>query len=148
MGDDTVRTSVTEAPFTRADLLRQFRRQLYLANKDRGTRSEERVLHALSPEHRPAWMRDVCKATAEQDHRGIDIVLKSDVGDLYIQVKSSRGGQERFDAHPRRRRLPVEVVIVGPKDTDTTIRSKVIAAATRRRNWVFRRRRHHGPLTS
>lgn len=45
-------------------------------------------------------MKTARHATREEDHRGIDIVLETDVGRLYLQVKSSYRGVEEFLATP------------------------------------------------
>lgn len=72
-------------------------------------------------------MYAIRRATREEDHRGIDAVVSSDVGNLYIQIKSSRAGRARFES--RRRRSPVGVVIVRSGESPEGIREKVVATA-------------------
>jgi len=52
----------------------------------RGLESEERVLEACRLEPRPAWLRRARRATRTEDHSGIDVVVESDVGRLFVQV--------------------------------------------------------------
>lgn len=56
--------------------------------RKRGCRSEHRVLEALSLPSRPAWIRTVRAATKAEDRAGIDVVIESDLGKLYVQVKT------------------------------------------------------------
>lgn len=42
------------------------------------------------------WVRAVRRATEEEDHRGLDIVVETDVCDLFIQVKSSHANAEEW----------------------------------------------------
>lgn len=44
----------------------------------------------------PEWIYSGRPATHEEDCRGIDCVFETDVGELYIQVKSSRDAVEKF----------------------------------------------------
>lgn len=69
----------------------------------------------------------IALGTCIEDHSGIDVVATSDVGPLFIQVKSSPIGRLQFEEKYRqlerkRPRLPiVEVVIVNDKLTDEEI---------------------------
>jgi hypothetical protein len=85
---------------------------------ERGRANEHRVLEACRLPMRPAWMTSARAATPAEDHDGIDVVVESDVGRLYVQVKSSRTGKAAFVE--RRRRAHVAVVVVksgdGPED--------------------------------
>jgi hypothetical protein len=92
----------------------------------RGRSNEARALEACAAGRRPPWMRGVRKATLAEDHDGIDLVVESDVGKLYVQVKSSRGGKAAF--LQKRRRAEVAVVVVKSGDTDEAILRKIVAA--------------------
>jgi hypothetical protein len=92
--------------------------------RKRGRTSEERVLEALELPSRPAWMGAVRKATPAEDHAGIDVVVESDVGKLFVQVKSSRGGKAAFGK--RRRSARVGVVVVGVTDSPDKVLAKVV----------------------
>jgi hypothetical protein len=62
-------------------------------------------------------------ATRAEDNRGIDIVVDSDVGKLYLQVKSSRAGRAGFaERHPH---LRAAVVIVRAGDALETVLARV-----------------------
>jgi len=79
-------------------------------NKERGAHNEVLVLDSI---HRlnPTWVRSARLATREEDRKGIDIVIDSIYGDLYLQVKSSRMGKERFlDTHTN----AIECVVAVP----------------------------------
>ena len=92
--------------------------------RKRGRTSEERVLEALALPSRPAWMASFRKATQAEDHAGIDVVVESDVGKLFVQVKSSRGGKAAFAQRRRSARVGVVVVIV--TDSPEKVLAKVV----------------------
>jgi hypothetical protein len=92
--------------------------------KKRGGTSEARVIEALALPARPAWMRAARKATRSEDHAGIDVVIESDVGKLYVQVKSSRGGKAAF--LERRRSARIAIVVVHVTDSPETLLRKVV----------------------
>lgn len=83
----------------------------HLAN-EKGRTNERRVLAAaLALE--VAWVRGARAATLEEDARGIDVVVSSDVGDLYVQVKSSTNAANAFAEERGAGRI---AVVVGTDD--------------------------------
>jgi hypothetical protein len=92
--------------------------------KKRGRTNEARVIEALALPTRPAWMRAARKATKSEDHAGIDVVVESDVGKLYVQVKSSPGGKAAF--LERRRSARIAIVVVHVTDSPETLLRKVV----------------------
>lgn len=94
--------------------------------RERGTSSEARVLAACQLEGRPPWMVSARAATREEDHAGIDVVIESDVGKLFVQVKSSRRGKAAF--LERRRRAVVGVVVASVADAPERLLAKVVGA--------------------
>jgi hypothetical protein len=76
--------------------------------QERGNKSEKLVEEALSSLAPPlvlGWR----KATPEEDSRGIDFVVNTSVGDVFLQVKSSRTASRNFLSV--RRRTHIEVVV-------------------------------------
>jgi hypothetical protein len=104
--------------------------------RERGMRNEQRVLFACQNPNRPAWMLEARLSTKEEDRDGIDIVITSDIGKLFVQVKSSTRGRELFTA--RRRRARVAIVIAHHDDTETDLLHKVVSELTQLRK-QFRR---------
>ncbi len=94
-----------------------------IANQ-RGRTSEQRVLEACQLPGRPGWMKSARAATRAEDHDGIDVVVESDVGKLFVQVKSSLRGKADFEE--RRRRARVAVVVVGAGDAAEKVLRKVV----------------------
>ncbi|MEK7081724.1 MAG: hypothetical protein AAB537_00850 [Patescibacteria group bacterium] len=106
---------------------------------------EEKFLEALNPDKDPSlilpdWFISVRLATPEEDHRGMDVVVRMDVGPLFIQLKSSRTNVDRFQLK-HRGRTRIAIIVVKPEDSVTTIRKKFFQAATRERAWLWKRRR-------
>lgn len=92
--------------------------------RKRGRTNEARVLEALALATRPDWMHAIRAATKAEDHAGIDVVVESDVGKLFVQVKSSRRGKSAF--LERRRTARVAIVVVQVTDSPEALLRKVI----------------------
>jgi hypothetical protein len=108
--------------------------------RKRGRVSETRVLEALALASRPEWMRAVRKASHTEDHAGIDVVVESDVGKLFVQVKSSREGKVAF--LERRRTARVAVVVVRVTDSPEALLAKVVGELGKiRAEYLAERRR-------
>ena len=93
---------------------------------ERGRANEHHALEACLLPTRPAWMTSARAGTRAEDHDGIDVVVESDVGKLFLQVKSSRTGKAAFAE--RRRRAHVAVVVVRAGDTLEEILRRVVGA--------------------
>ena len=106
--------------------------------RQRGRTSEQRVLEACQLPARPAWMKSARAATRAEDHDGIDVVVESDVGKLFVQVKSSRRGKADFEE--RRRRARVAVVVVGAGDAAEKVLRKVVGELAKVRAEYLRER--------
>jgi hypothetical protein len=91
---------------------------------ERGLANEKRVLEACKLEAHPVWMLRARAATRIEDRSGIDVVVVTDVGNLSIQVKSSRRGKAHFRPRPF---LNVPVVVVRDGDSANVLLSKVVA---------------------
>ncbi|MBI5655007.1 hypothetical protein HZC53_05155 [Candidatus Uhrbacteria bacterium] len=101
---------------------------------DRGQRSEKRVFkvfHGRTKEA-PSWFRGLKHPTLEQDRlEQIDaIVLTNDVGEIYLQIKSSNWGLVKFLSH---RPPNVDCIVILVTMTDQQVRDLVIRTAARRR---------------
>jgi hypothetical protein len=90
---------------------REVRRQEGAKAKQRATDAEALVIQALK-DMPPSWVRKVRRGTADEDKRGIDIVVETaDVGPLHLQVKSGRNAS-RTASKFRRSHLYIPVIIV------------------------------------
>jgi len=95
---------------------------------ERGRSSEQRLLEACQLDKRPTWMLSARAGTRDEDARGIDVVLDTDVGKLYVQVKSSKTGGRHFKE--RKRSARIAVVVVRVDDTPDTLLQKVLSAVS------------------
>lgn len=77
-----------------------------------GEESEKRLYDLLQShaDELPPWVTFVRRATPEEDAKGADIVIGSDVGDIYLQVKISKLGKNRFKRTLGREVIPVIVI--------------------------------------
>lgn len=84
--------------------------------KEKGAGSEARILHILlgSESDWPGWLKTIRPATEEEDKTGCDIVAGTDVGKLYLQVKSSWTGVDHFNN--RRRSKLISTIVSRPLD--------------------------------
>lgn len=76
-----------------------------------GRANEARLLEAVEYlRERHAWILGVRQATREEDSKGIDLVVTTDVGELYLQSKSSKTAA--VDFMTKRRKATVTAVVV------------------------------------
>jgi len=103
---------------------------LGLIAKNRGHRKENRVVEEFNRKDmsNPSWLKRVSKASPEMDKRGIDIIIETtDAGDIFLQIKSSKTGRDKFiRTHPDSN---IGVVIIRDEDSDDIIRSKIVSEA-------------------
>lgn len=102
---------------------------------ERGAENEERALRVLNSYQKPEWLHEVIKATYEEDQEGIDIVCHSDVGKLFLQIKSSETG--RINAKNDRNKA---IVVINAKMDDQEVSAKLIGALSSIRSY-FRKQR-------
>lgn len=89
--------------------------------RERGERNEGVALDAArSACDRLPWVTSARAATREEDARGIDIIVATDIGSMCLQVKSSRTGAQTFRAS--RPGALIEVVIATPVVRQTEAR--------------------------
>lgn len=89
------------------------------AANQRGETNEIRVLNVLQTEQ-PAWMFSARAATEDEDSKGVDIVVDTDVGKLFLQVKSSRTGVAKHKS--KRRASMIGVVRCHHRVSDAQLR--------------------------
>jgi len=108
---------------------RRVRSLLGTLGQQRGREREAMVSMAFreSPTIKPEWYRGFRIATKKQDRRKIDAIVETDIGDIYIQIKSSLSGIKKFQSERGCR--PIAAIIVNVDDSDEAIRQKVFAAA-------------------
>ncbi len=92
---------------------------------ERGKINELKVEMAFSvPESRPDWFKKIRKATPDEDTKGIDFIIESDVGSLFLQVKSSWAGvRQHLSANSS---ANIAVVIVKSGDDQQTVVKKCL----------------------
>ena len=109
-------------------------------NRARGFAQERQVVHALSGDDRPEWVYSAEISEEADDRRGVDVIVETDVGKLFLQVKSSHSGVERFNQYRGVRRRPIGVVLIERSDSVDDIRLKATEALAALRAEIFRLR--------
>lgn len=63
---------------------------------ERGKISENKVVDALNSNNKPDWIYLAKLSDAKLDKAGIDVVVSTDVGNLFLQIKNSFYGKQKF----------------------------------------------------
>jgi hypothetical protein len=148
MSDRTAR-NYPEAPTLQTAyhfLTLQFKRDAGMRGQQKGIHAERRLLSILESHPYPPWMYGVRPATKEEDERGIDIVVTTDVGPIYIQVKSSWNGMSSF--FRKRRKAMIAVIVVNDRISDAKIFSEGRKWVRHQRSCILARRQNRRITTS
>ena len=110
-----------------------------------GENNEKRVLSAFTNEYpwenRIPWIISVRRVTLEEEPRGIDVVFVTDVGEIHVQVKSSRKSTEEFAREQESGRYSKDIICtwVSPSNDAMTICKIVTPKVTDKRLQILRR---------
>lgn len=95
----------------------------------KGRENERRVIEALKVLRSDPWfwwLWDVRPCTPREDARGIDAVLTSEIGNIWVQVKTKGREAQRFRKRGRERGDDVrDMAIVIAKDRDDMLVSQL-----------------------
>jgi len=108
---------------------------------ERGHKQERRVVEALQrlpPGACPEWLHEVRISTAEEDRLGIDVAILTDVGWLFVQVKSSEIGRRRF--LEKKRPTLIATIIVKPDEPEDRLARRMLSLLAEQRKAVLRLR--------
>lgn len=94
-------------------------------SNEKGHNNELKVVNAVKNKL-PKWIRDIRLGTREEDSNGIDVVVETDVGKIFIQVKSSTLGKIDF-MYGKHGNKNIMVIIVKDRDDEFSIRNKVLS---------------------
>lgn len=110
------------AAFLRAEQL-EHKTNGHRAN-EKGRLAEQRCLESVNELRvKSPWIYGARLANLKEDARGIDVVVETDLGKLYLQVKSSHYGAHKFR---RKRPKAKAIVIIIPADmTDQKLQNTV-----------------------
>lgn len=93
----------------------------------KGRRTEDRFFEAMEVsfvKKMLVWVFDVCRASQKEDAKGIDAVIATDVGKLFIQIKSSEAGAIKFRNGRNCRHRMIRVIIIREDHSLLEIREK------------------------
>jgi hypothetical protein len=94
----------------------------YKSTQMKGVQTESRVVNLLSQDKRPWWIMSVRRGSSIEDDDGIDLVVRTtDHGDLYLQVKSSDAGAEKWEESLYRRKHTIGLIIAREVDEDDVV---------------------------
>lgn len=103
----------------------------------RGLWTEERFLNAIknSNGNTPAWFKDISKSTKEDDQRGIDFIVQTTSGNIFIQIKSSEYGARKFIRN-KKKNLRILVLVIKTNYHEEEIRSLSFSAMQEEVNFL------------
>ena len=79
---------------------------------------------------------------SKEDYKGLDFVFTTDVGPVFIQVKSSKFGKRKFDRnHTFRHRIKIRTVIINVCDSLEHIYGQVVSEVSLGRDEIIATRR-------
>ena len=102
-------------------------------SQETGKARENLVVSALQEDgykYVPEWLKFARLATHNEDSKGIDIVVDSDVGKIYLQVKGSSAHQIQFEASHKRKVEIMPVIIVDLREIVSEVRSNALNLIT------------------
>ena len=93
--------------------------------KSRGFQNEERFMRAIKNGNgnNPDWYNGISKATKEQDQKGVDFIIHTAFGNIFIQIKSSEIGAKKFLNKPRNQNFRIIVLVIKNDYDEENIRS-------------------------
>ena len=106
-------------------------------HRETGRKHEEDALRALQPgggAPLPPWLHSAVRGTIAEDQRGIDIVVHTDVGKLYLQIKSSWSGVRKFLARYRKGNIIPYIVRT---DDLGILRARIVARLAEERDRII-----------
>jgi hypothetical protein len=114
--------------------------------KQLGERAEERVNEAfmeaktngLVPKWLSDWRRN--ERNSRLDRHGVDFGFFTDVGPIFIQVKSSRRNAEKFMLENERRRRAIRVVVIDVRKPNEELFKLVLTEISAQREIFLARR--------
>ncbi len=122
-------------------------RILYEISCETGARTETtvaRVLKQLEEKKMlPIWITGwtAHQVGSPEDKRGIDVTVRTDAGEAYLQIKSSLAGREKFEARQKGGRYAkdIVVVVINWRFTDEIVGDVLIEAVRGVRNILLKR---------
>ncbi len=118
-------------------ILHTLNKVAYEAGLRKGRENERKVIEAFETARvqTPRWFRGIDWAPQELDGDGVDFIVASDIGQLYLQIKSSDALADRFRTRQARRRYNRYIAVVSTQGcaTPEDICHKVINAVGKKR---------------
>ena len=104
-----------------------------------GKAGEERALKACKEVSMPKWWKGVRPATFEEDTlEKIDLVVSTDVGEIFIQIKSSLHKQS--SQFPSRTSNDIAIVCINLKESDVEIRERMVRVVSEERRAILEKK--------
>lgn len=92
--------------------------------RSQGFQTEERFMAALKNGNgnNPDWYKGVSKSTNEQDQKKIDCIVHTAFGNIFVQIKSSQAGANKFLSKMNKSHLRIVLLVIKRHYSEDTIR--------------------------
>lgn len=94
----------------------------------KGQITEDRFFEAMSEDdsgQKPKWLLSVARASRQEDAEGIDAIIKTDIGKIFVQIKSSETGARKFmNGKNYQKNKDIVIIVILKGDSAKHIRHK------------------------
>ena len=92
--------------------------------KNRGFQTEEKFIRAIENGNgdNPSWYKGISWATKKEDQKGIDFIVHTLFGDVFVQIKSSETGANKFLNKKKKQYLKIVLLVIKRDYDEETIR--------------------------
>ena len=92
--------------------------------KNRGFQTEEKFIRAIKNGNgdNPSWYKGISWATKKEDQKGIDFIIHTAFGDVFVQIKSSETGAKKFLKKRQNQHRNIILLVIKGYYSEETIR--------------------------
>ena len=93
--------------------------------RSRGFQNEERFKKAIENGNgnNPTWYKGISWTTKKEDRKGIDFIVHTVFGDIFVQIKSSEAGAKKFLKKPKNKNFRIIFLVIKNDYDEENIRS-------------------------
>ena len=92
--------------------------------RSRGFQTEERFIKAIENGNgnNPLWYKGISQATKKEDRKGIDFIIHTLFGNVFVQIKSSETGAKKFLKKRQNQHRNIILLVIKGYYSEETIR--------------------------
>ena len=115
-----MKPKISETPKLNSNVLSVMRK----IEKNRGFQTEERFIKAIENGNgnNPLWYKGISQATKKEDRKGIDFIIHTLFGNVFVQIKSSETGAKKFLKKRQNQHRNIILLVIKGYYSEETIR--------------------------